>query len=106
VVVLVKVVEEKVVERMKAFNFQQNKAVVVLEDADVLAVQERVKCADTDANALANALEDASVLLALAAQENDSAALKDAIVVDANVNVLLELYQFSIPNNRIFIFIL
>ena len=88
-VVLVKVVEEKVVERMKAFNFQQNKAVVVLEDADVLAVQERVKCADTDANALANALEDASVLLALAAQENDSAALKGAVAVvtDAGVKV-------------------
>ena len=66
---------------MKVFNFQQNKAVVELEDANVLVVQERVKCADTDANALANALEDASVLLALAAQENDSAALKGAVVV-------------------------
>lgn len=54
---------------MKVFNFQQNKAAAELEDADVLVVivvQERVKCADTDANALANALEDASVLLALA----------------------------------------
>ena len=66
---------------MKVFNFQQNKAVAELEDADVLAVQERVKCADTDANALANALEDASVLLALAAQENDSAALKGVVAV-------------------------
>ena len=66
---------------MKVFNFQQNKAVAELEDADVLVVQERVKCADTDANALANALEDASVLLALAAQENDSAALKGAVAV-------------------------
>ena len=75
---------------MKVFNFQQNKAVVELEDANVLAViaeAERVKCADTDANALANALEDASVLLALAAQENDSAALKGAVavVMDADV---------------------
>ena len=66
---------------MKVFNFQQNKAVAELEDADVLAVQERVKCADTDANALANALEDASILLALAAQENDSAALKGVVAV-------------------------
>ena len=77
-------VEEKVEEHMKVFNFQQNKAVVELEDANVLAViaeAERVKCADTDANALANALEDASVLLALAAQENDSAALKGAVAV-------------------------
>ena len=75
---------------MKVFNFQQNKAVVELEDANVLVVivvQEHVKCADTDANALANALEDASVLLALAAQENDSAALKGAVavVMDADV---------------------
>ena len=72
---------------MKVFNFQQNKAVVELEDADALAEAERVKCADTDANALANALEDASVLLALAAQENDSAALKSvvAVVMDAGV---------------------
>ena len=78
------VILHKVAEHMKAFNFQQNKAVVELEDANVLAViaeAERVKCADTDANALANALEDASVLLALAAQENDSAALKGAVVV-------------------------
>ena len=66
---------------MKVFNFQQNKAVAELEDADVLAEAERVKCAHTDANALANALEDASVLLALAAQENDSAALKGAVAV-------------------------
>lgn len=66
---------------MKVFNFQQNKAVVELEDASVLVVQERVKCAHTDANALANALEDASVLLALAAQENDSAALKGVVAV-------------------------
>jgi hypothetical protein len=79
---------------MKVLSFRLNKAVVELEDANVLAVivvQEHVKCADTDANALANALEDASVLLALAAQENVSAVLKDAIIVDANVNVLLEL---------------
>ena len=79
---------------MKVFNFQQNKAVVELEDANVLAViaeAERVKCADTDANALANALEDASVLLALAAQENDSAALKGvvAVVTDASVRGLI-----------------
>ena len=88
---VVVLVEEKVVERMKAFNFQQNKAVVVLEDADVLAVQERVKCAHTDANAPANALEDASVLLALAAQENVSAALKGAVAVvtDASVRGLI-----------------
>ena len=75
------VVEEKEEERMKVFNFPPNKAAAELEDADALAVQERVKCADTDANALANALEDASVLLALAAQENDSAALKGAVAV-------------------------
>jgi hypothetical protein len=71
-------------EHMKVFNFQQNKVAVELEDAGirvVIVVQERVKCADTDANALANAQEDASVLLALAAQENDSAALKGAVVV-------------------------
>ena len=66
---------------MKVFNFQQNKVAAELEDANVLVVQERVKCADTDANALANALEDASVLLALAAQENDSAALKGVVAV-------------------------
>jgi hypothetical protein len=78
VVVVVKI---KMVEHMKVFNFQQNKAVVELEDADALAEAERVKCADTDANALANALVDASVLLALAAQENDSAALKGAVAV-------------------------
>ena len=72
------------VEHMKVFNFQQNKAAAELEDAGIRAaivVQERVKCADTDANALANALEDASVLLALAAQENDSAALKGVVAV-------------------------
>ena len=84
---IVIVLKSKVVEHMKVFSYQQNKAVAELEDANVLAVQERVKCAHTDANALANALVDASVLLALAAQENDSAALKDAVlvVVDANV---------------------
>lgn len=87
VVVLVVLVEEKVVEHMKVFSFQQNKAAAELEDANVLAVQERVKCAETDANALANALEDASVLLALAAQENDSAALKDAVLVVVGADV-------------------
>jgi hypothetical protein len=40
-----------------------------------------------DANALADVPEDASVLLALAAQENVSAVLKDAMVVGANVKV-------------------
>lgn len=77
-------------ERMKVFNFQQNKAAAELEDANalvVIVVQERVKCAHTDANALANALEDASVLLALAAQENDSAALKGAVAVVTNADV-------------------
>ena len=84
------VILHKVAEHMKAFNFQQNKAVAELEDANVLAViaeAERVKCADTDANALANALEDASVLLALAAQENDSAALKGVVAVVMGADV-------------------
>lgn len=72
---------------MKAFNFQQNKAAAELEDANVLVVQERVKCADTDVNVHANALEDASVLLALAAQENDSAALKGAVAVVTDADV-------------------
>jgi hypothetical protein len=73
---------------MKVFNFQQNKAVVELEDASVLVVQERVKCAHTDANALANALEDASVLLALAtADALNLAAPRNAclVVTDADV---------------------
>ena len=76
---------------MNAFNFQQNKAVVELEDANVLVVivvQEHVKCADTDANALANALEDASVLLALAtADALNLAAPRNAclVVTDADV---------------------
>ena len=89
---VVVLVEEKVVERMKAFNFQQNKAVVVLEDADVLAVQERVKCAHKDANAPANALEDASVLLALAtADALNLAAPRNAclVVTDADVRGLI-----------------
>jgi hypothetical protein len=88
------VVVYKVAEGMKVLNFRLNKAVVELEDANIRAViaeAERVRCAHTDANAPANAPEDANVLLALAAQENVSAVLKDAIVVDANVNVLLEL---------------
>jgi hypothetical protein len=87
------VVVYKKAEGMKVLNFLRNKA-AELEDANiraVIAVQERVRCAHTDANAPANAPEDANVLLALAAQENVSAVLKDAIVVDANVNVLLEL---------------
>jgi hypothetical protein len=82
------VVEEKVEERMKVFNFQQNKAAAELEDADVLVVQERVKCADTDANALANALEDASVLLALATADALNLAAPrnvDLAVTDADV---------------------
>lgn len=73
---------------MKVFNFQQNKAAAELEDANVLVVQERVKCADTDANALANALEDASVLLALAtADALNLAAPRNAglVVTDADV---------------------
>ena len=59
-----------------------------LEDADVLAEAERVKCAHTDANALANALEDASVLLALAtADALNLAALRNVglVVTDADV---------------------
>ena len=84
---MVVVVKNKVVEHMKVFSFQQNKAVAELEDANVLAVQERVKCAHMDANALANVPEDASVLLALAAQENDSAALKGAVLVVVGADV-------------------
>ncbi len=87
---VVLVIENKVAERMKVFNFPPNKAVVELEDAGIraaIAVQERVKCADTDANALANALVDASVLLALAAQENDSAALKGVVAVVMGADV-------------------
>jgi hypothetical protein len=87
------VVVYKKAEGMKVLNFLRNKA-AELEDANIRAViaeAERVRCAHTDANAPANAPEDANVLLALAAQENVSAVLKDAIVVDANVNVLLEL---------------
>jgi hypothetical protein len=82
------VVVYKVVEVMMVLSFRLNKAVAELEDANIRAViveAERVKCADTDANAPANAPEDANVLLALAAQENVSAVLKDAIIVDANV---------------------
>jgi hypothetical protein len=88
---VVVVIKSKVAEHMKVFNFQQNKAVVELEDANVLAViaeAERVKCADTDANALANALEDASVLLALAtADALNLAAPRNAclVVTDAGV---------------------
>jgi len=81
------VVKNKVAERMKVFNFQQNKAAAELEDANVVVVQERVKCAHMDANALANVPEDASVLLALAAQENDSAALINAVVVVVDADV-------------------
>ena len=87
-VVVVKIKKE---ERMKVFNFQQNKAVAELEDAGIRAaivVQERVKCAHTDANALANALEDASVLLALATADalNLSAPRNACLVVtDAGV---------------------
>jgi len=87
------VVVYKKAEGMKVLNFLRNKA-AELEDANIRAViaeAERVRCAHTDANAPANALEDANVLLALAAQENVSAVLKDAIIVDANVNVLLAL---------------
>ena len=79
------------VEHMKVFNFQQNKAAAELEDAGIRAaivVQERVKCADTDANALANALEDASVLLALATADALNLAAPrnaDLAVTDADV---------------------
>jgi hypothetical protein len=85
------VVKNKVAEHMKVFNFQQNKAVAELEDAGIRAaivVQERVKCADTDANALANALEDASVLLALATADALNLAAPrnaDLAVTDADV---------------------
>ncbi len=87
------IVVYKKAEDMKVLNFLRNKA-AELEDANIRAViaeAERVRCAHTDANAPANAPEDANVLLALAAQENVSAVLKDAIIVDANVNVLLAL---------------
>jgi hypothetical protein len=89
--VVVVLVEEKEVEHMKVLSFRLNKAVAELEDANVLVAQEHVKCADTDANALANVPEDASVLLALAAQENVSAALKGAVAVvtDASVRGLI-----------------
>jgi hypothetical protein len=84
------VILHKVAEGMMVLSFQLYKAVAELEDANIRAViveAERVRCAHMDANAPANALEDASVLLALAAQENVSAVLKDAIVVDANVKI-------------------
>ena len=90
-VVVVKIKKE---ERMKVFNFQQNKAVAELEDAGIRAaivVQERVKCAHTDANALANAPVDVSVLLAHAiADALNLAALSDAglAVTDADVRRL------------------
>ena len=64
--------------------------VVELEDANihaVIVVAEHVKCADMDANALASVPEDASVLLVLAAQVKDSAALNDAVVANANARV-------------------
>jgi hypothetical protein len=80
----------KVVEVMMVLNFLLYKAAAELEDANihvVIAEAEHVRCADMDANALANVQEDASVLLALAAQENVSAVLKDAMVVGANVKV-------------------
>ena len=86
--VVVVVVESKMVEHMKVFNFQRNKAAAELEDANVLVVQERVKCADTDANVLANVPEDASVLLALAtADALNLAALRNVglVVTDADV---------------------
>ena len=84
---MVVVIKNKVAERMKVFNFPPNKAAAELEDTNVVVVQERVKCAHMDANALANVPEDASVLLALAAQENDSAALINAVVVVVGADV-------------------
>lgn len=81
------VIKNKLAERMKVFNFPPNKAAAELEDANVVVVQERVKCAHTDVNVLANVPEDASVLLALAALENDSAALKDAVLVVVGADV-------------------
>jgi hypothetical protein len=80
----------KVVEVMMVLSFRLNKAAAELEDANIRAViveAEHVRCVDMDANALADVQEDASVLLALAAQENVSAVLKDAMVVGANVKV-------------------
>jgi hypothetical protein len=80
----------KVVEVMMVLNFLLYKAAAELEDANihvVIAEAEHVRCVDMDANALADVQEDASVLLALAAQENVSAVLKDAMVVGANVKV-------------------
>lgn len=85
--VVVVVVENKVVERMKDLSFQQNKAAAELEDADIHVELERVKCAHTDVNVHANAPVDASVLLALAAQENDSVALINAVVVVEGADV-------------------
>ena len=83
------VVVYKKAEGMKVLNFLRNKA-AELEDANIRAViaeAERVRCAHTDANAPVNVRVDANDLLALAAQENVSAVLKDAIVVDVNVKI-------------------
>ena len=83
----------KVAEAMMVLSFRLNKAAAELEDANVLVaivVQEHVKCADTDANALADVLEDASVLLALAiAGVLNLAAPRNAglAVTDADVKV-------------------
>lgn len=78
----------KKAEVIVVLSFPPNKAAAELEDANILAAiveLERVKCAHTDVNVLANAPVDTNVLLALAAQENDSAALKGAVVEGADV---------------------
>ena len=78
----------KVVEVMMVLNFLLYKAAAELEDANIHVVQEHVKCADTDANALANVQEDASVLLALATADALNLAAPrnaDLAVTDADV---------------------
>jgi len=63
---------------------------VELKDEDILediVKMEHVKCVVMDANVVVYALVDASVLLALAAQENDSAALINAVVVVVDADV-------------------
>ena len=80
----------KVVEVMMVLNFLLYKTAAELEDANIHVVQEHVKCADTDANALANVQEDASVLLALATADALNLAAPrnaDLAVTDADVSV-------------------
>ena len=87
----------KVVEVMMVLNFLLYKAAAELEDANIHVVQEHVKCADTDANALANVQEDASVLLALATADalnlavprNAGLAVTDADVRGSHSSIIV-----------------